>query len=120
RDGTLAGAQSYFWIRRSRDAGTIAVPWGLNGDVPVAGDYDGDGRMDPAVRRVSGDASVFYIARSTGGWSSVTWGLASDTAVPGDYDADGRTDVTVVRRSGNDFVWYILKSRDGSMRAGAF
>ena len=120
RDGTLAGAQSYFWIRRSRDAGTIAVPWGLGGDVPVAGDYDGDGRMDPAVRRVSGDASVFYIARSTGGWSSVTWGLASDTAAPGDYDADGRTDVTVVRRSGNDFVWYILQSRDGSMRAGAF
>ena len=87
------------------------MQWGLNGDVPVAGDYDGDGKTDMAVfRPIEG---AWYIRRSTGGTVRVSFGLNGDIPVPADYDGDGKTDPTVYRNGG----WYVLRS-DPRYQAG--
>ncbi|HEX8607554.1 MAG TPA: VCBS repeat-containing protein [Pedobacter sp.] len=65
-DGSVA---SYFWGGRSQ--------WG---DIPVQGDYDGDGKTDLAVWR-SVDFK-FYISKSTNGQSlAYSWGQTGDLPV---------------------------------------
>jgi hypothetical protein len=75
------------------------VQWGADGDVPVPGDYDGDGTIDVAVWRPA--TGVWYVA----GGAHVQWGAPDDVPVPADYDGDGDTDLAVWRPSSG--VWYV-------------
>jgi hypothetical protein len=74
--------------------------------VPVPGDYDGDGQVDPAVY---GSADGVWRARlSSFGYTVILgqWGVATDRPVPADYDGDGTTDMAVFRPSeGSWWVW---------------
>ncbi len=110
RAGTNGG-QGTFYFRGTNNnpSGAITfVPWGLAGDVPVMGDYDGDGRLDAAVFRPS--TGVWYINRSSDNQlRAYSFGLSTDKLVPADYDGDGSTDIGVYR----DGVWYVLKSGSG-------
>ena len=96
-----------WFVSRSGGAGALQVVWGAPtlGDVPVAGDYDGDGRAGhrgvPAGRRRPGTSAT----SSTGARRSDQWGRRGDVPVPGDYDGDGRTDVAVFRPSTG--TWYV-------------
>ncbi len=92
------------------------LAWGSpsHGDLPVPGDYDGDGRADLAVYRTS--SAEWFIHRSSDrGLTQVTWGGANngDRPVPGDYDADGKTDIAVYRPTTGE--WLILRSSDGGL-----
>ena len=57
------------------------VVWGVNGDVPVVGDYDNDNRDDIAVFR--GSNGLWYVIGSTTGFSQYgPWGTVGDIPVP--------------------------------------
>ncbi|RUO41588.1 hypothetical protein CWE22_05360 [Pseudidiomarina aestuarii] len=92
-----------------RGDGIMRVNFGLDpDDIPVVGDYDGDGKADIAVRRPS--TQMWYILNSSNGEiQRIRFGLAEeDIPVPADYDGDGIIDLAVRRPSTQ--MWYILNS----------
>ena len=78
-------------------------------DSPVDGDFDGDGRNDPATYRPStGEWRVWPSSRNYELATPVVWGVGTDTPVPADYDGDRMTDIAVYRPSTG--TWHILLS----------
>jgi hypothetical protein len=91
------------------------VEFGLNGDVPVAGDLNGDGRDEVAVVRYNASRGGldWYIDLNHDGYLAekvVQYGLSGDVPVVGDWNNDGRDDVGIVR-NGTD--WYLDLTNDG-------
>jgi hypothetical protein len=84
--------------------GAITVNFGATGDLPVVGDWDGDGIDTVGVFRPS--IGQFVVTDSTGSnpsfVSSVTkvnFGIAGDLPIAGDWDGDGKDSVAVYRPS---------------------
>ena len=104
-------------------------------DVPVSGDFDGDGIVDAAVveplAKLNGssdpNASVWVIRQSSdGAIRTVPFGGAGtlDRPAPADYDGDGKTDIATFRAS-SDITpgaaeWFILPSGGGPAFRVAF
>lgn len=80
-------------------------------DVPILGDYDGDGRLDAAVhRKVTG---TWVVRRSSDGEErSTSFGWTDGVPVVADYDADRITDFALFRGG----EWWILASTEGERR----
>jgi len=69
-------------------------------EIPVPGDYDGDGRADIAIYRTT--TGQWFIR---GGPEGVPYGTAGDRPVPGDYNGDSTTDIAVYRPSTGQ--WFV-------------
>lgn len=89
--------------------GLGSFSYGGAGDVPVMGDWDGDGVRTPGYVR----GGVWHLrnASSAGGdsYPAFGYGRAGDVPVVGDWNGDGRDTVGVVRGG----VWYLRDSLSG-------
>ena len=73
-------ANGNWFILRSEDFSFFAFPFGANGDLPVPGDYDGDGKVDAGVFRPS--VATWFVQRSTAGTLIQQFGINGDLPVP--------------------------------------
>jgi len=126
--GYFRAASGLWALLESSENYSYASPryfsWGQTGDVLALGDYDGDGRMDPTVRRppAGGQSAAYRMLLSTTGYdfgSALTvpagWPGIGDTPVPGDYNGDGFSDPAIWRGSAG--VWIIPLSPTFSSHA---
>lgn len=101
-----------WYVLGGPNSSPVTQTWGQAGDIPVQGDYDGDGKTDFSVWRPS--TGVWYVIRSSDfNFTTQTWGVTGDTPVPGDFDGDGKTDKVIFRPS--NYTWYIIKSSDNTL-----
>jgi len=116
--GYFRAASGLWALLESSENYSYASPryysWGQTGDILALGDYDGDGRMDPTVRRppAGGQSAAYRMLLSTTGYdfgSALTvpagWPGLGDTPVPGDFNGDGLSDPAIWRGSAG--VWII-------------
>jgi len=103
-DITIFRPSSGYWYVK----GGSYVEWGKKlGDIPVPGDFNGDGKTEIAVYRPGKGT----LALTTGWWyikdgSYVRYGIqVGDIPIPGDYNGDGKTDIAIYRPSNG--YWYL-------------
>lgn len=126
-----ATGSSLYSVNLTTGAGTIISP--IGGGAVIRGiaitrstassaatvlDFDGDGRTDEVVFRLTNN--TWYIRSSLDGITrTAVWGdAATDLFVPGDYDGDGKTDIAVWRPSNGTF--YIIQSSNNSILTRQF
>ena len=117
RSGATAGAPSFWYWRTTAGGGVFQAGWGQNGDFPVPGDFDGNGKNDFVVQRNAGGGMArFWILMDSGTVSTPIFGTPTDVIVPGDYDGDGKTDIAIVKGSGGQILWAVLQSSGGAFQ----
>jgi FG-GAP-like repeat len=98
-----------WWILNGQNSQYYSVSWGTNNDVPVPGDFDGDGKTDFSIFRPS--TNTWWVMKSSDySYYSVTFGASGDIPASADYDGDGKTDVAVYRAG----TWYINQSSNNT------
>lgn len=108
----------YWYVLGGQNSAQTSYYWGAPTDLPVQGDYDGDGKTDFSVfRPASGN---WYVSNSSNGATTelLSFGVSSDKMAQADYDGDGRTDMAVFR--GSTGYWYIKRSSDSNMLSQQF
>ena len=79
---------------------TIFTAWGLNTDLPITGDWNGDGKTEVGIYRPI--TATFYLKPND--WpihqaTVISYGTSTDLPITGDWNGDGITEVGVYRPS---------------------
>jgi hypothetical protein len=90
--------------------------WGRKGDIPVVGDWDGDGSQTVGVVRPSAarDSNQLLLRNSDGRVLNFWYGRKGDRLVMGDWNGDGAWTPGILR---NGSHWYLRDSFSGAARA---
>jgi hypothetical protein len=114
------GSAARWLLRNTNNSGppNIDITFGGPGDLPVVGDWDGNGTVTIGVYRPAQSASNpsiagFFLLRNsnTSGnpdITSIPFGGAGDVPVVGDWDGNGTTTIGVFRPSTN--TWFLHNS----------
>jgi hypothetical protein len=95
-----------FLVRREAKAEKV-IRFGTATDQPLLGDWDGDGKANPGVRR---SKTFFLKAKRTA--IEVTFGGRADIGIVGDWDGNGTWEVGTRRPTSNLFR---LRAADGTV-----
>jgi len=85
-----------WYVQGQTGSRSVTQGWGQSGDIPVPGDFDGDGKTDFSIFRPS-ESKWYIIQSSDSSWSLITWGQTGDIPATADYDGDGKTDRAIYR-----------------------
>ncbi len=96
--GQFRPSNGFVYLRNSNETGFANTEffYGTTGDVPVAGDWDGDGRDSIGVYR---NGTFFLRNSNTAGFADLQFpfGAPGDRPIVGDWNGDGRDTIGVVR-----------------------
>ncbi len=100
--------------------GDSTISFGVAGDIPIVGDWNGD-RLDDigVIRSESGGLTWYLDSNGVRGWQStdtiIRFGTAGDLPVVADWDGNGTDNIGVYRpTAGPNGTWYL----DRNGRAG--
>ncbi len=107
--GVYRPTNGYLYLKNSNTTGVadVQINYGIPGDKPITGDWNGDGTDTIGVYR----NGVFYLRNSNTVGAADTFfafGLPNDQPIAGDWDGNG-TDTIGVYRSSN-FTFYLRNS----------
>ena len=85
----ISRADVLMQVKRSK----TTVKFGKSGDLPIAGNWDGNGTWEIGVRRPG--SAKFLLRMPDGSVQKVALGDANDLPVTGDWDGNGVTDLGV-------------------------
>jgi hypothetical protein len=102
-----AASSDAFHLRHVHGGGDadVTFTYGRAGDIPITGDWNGDGRTTIGVVR----GNRFHLRNANSGGAanvSFAYGHASDTPVTGDWNGNGRHGVGVYRHGS----WHLRNS----------
>ena len=96
-------------VQPSKVYNILEEKFGKANDVPVTGDYNGDGKADLAYYRPQTG-----IWRVDGKFKIKKFGRENDIPVPGDYNGDGTTDAALYRPETGEWIFYDLEKEEVS------
>ena len=107
------------------DAGVDkALQFGYGDDIPVVGDWNGDGKSDFGVfRNVDGLGYWFFDSNGNLQWDpgidqALQFGYATDIPIVGDWNGDGMSDFGVLREVNGQMWWFIDSTGNRQWDAG--
>jgi|GEM_PF-2085581 len=114
----MPGTIYYYWVKAANSFGSSAFSDQASGArspvCPLAADFDGDRRADPAVVT----NGVWYVWLSSAGYSRIGPAVGANavwSSVAADFDGDAKADPTAMNYSGGWYVWF---SASGYPRVG--
>jgi TolB protein len=87
--------------------------FGMAGDIPVVGDWDGTGTPDAGIFRPSTGTWVLETTKTGTVFKRFHFGMAGDNPVTGDWDGDGTSDAGVFRPSTG--TWVLETTKTGTV-----
>ncbi|OPX65120.1 hypothetical protein [Methanoregula sp. PtaB.Bin085] len=101
--GVYRSSSHMFYLRPGTwpSGATSVINWGVSTDIPVTGDWNGNGITDVGIYRPS--THMFYLRTPGSPTTAIDWGVSTDIPVTGDWNGNGITDVGIYRPSTHMF-----------------